>query len=200
MVIMAKRLPNEQEAIAGAGVANATAAGLLSGADVLAGTGSYGIARALAVLALEESVKARALGAIAAASSRGNSPGFSDKLLAKIVYSGHRERHGAGIFQHLAATFPDTYGKLMLGMSIDPVEEAKVAELLALLVGAEKAKQAGFYSDFDQDTGSWSSPGSVTESEFAMTRALIAGYVIETQRQFDEFSQNLSAERAAAAS
>lgn len=200
MVIMAKRLPNEQEAIAGAGVANAAAAGLMSGADVLAGTGSYGIARALTVLALEESVKARTLGAIAAASSRGNRPGFSDKLLAKVVYGGHRERHGAGFFQHLAATFPDLYGTLMLGMSIDSAEAAKLAELLSLLAGADKAKQAGLYSDFDPDTGSWSSPGSVTEPEFEKTRTLIAGYVIETQRQFDEFMQNPSAERADAAS
>jgi AbiV family abortive infection protein len=200
MVIMAKRLPNEQEAIEGAGVANATATGLLGGADVLAGTGSYGTARALAVLALEESVKARTLGAIAAAASHGNRPGFSDRSLAKIVYSGHRERHGAGFFQHLAATFPDAYGKFMLGMSIDPEEAAKVVELLALLVGAERAKQAGFYSDFDPDTGSWSSPGSVTEPEFAKIRALIADYVIETQRQFDEFTQHLPADRAAATS
>ena len=69
MVIMAKRLPNEHEAIEGARVATATAARLLSGADLLADVGSYGIARSLAVLALEESVKARSLGAIAAAAA-----------------------------------------------------------------------------------------------------------------------------------
>jgi len=62
MVIMAKRLPDEHEAIEGAGVATATAASLLNGADLLAGVGSHGIARSLAVLALEESVKARTLG------------------------------------------------------------------------------------------------------------------------------------------
>ena len=43
MVIMAKRLPNEHEAIKGAGAATATAAGLLSGADLLAGVGGYGV-------------------------------------------------------------------------------------------------------------------------------------------------------------
>jgi AbiV len=74
MVIMAKRLPNEHEAIEGAGVATATAARLLSGADLLADVGSYGIARSLAVLALEESVKARTLGAIAAAAAQGCRP------------------------------------------------------------------------------------------------------------------------------
>ena len=74
---MAKRLPDKREAIEGAGVAAAAAAvGLLSGADLLAGAGSYGIARSLAVLALEESVKARTLGAIAVAASHGGSAGL----------------------------------------------------------------------------------------------------------------------------
>jgi hypothetical protein len=48
------------------------------------------------VLALEESVKVRTLGAIAVAASHGGRPGFSDDDLRKIVYSGHRERHDAG--------------------------------------------------------------------------------------------------------
>jgi AbiV family abortive infection protein len=100
---MVKRLPDEREAIEGAGVATATAATLLGDADLLAGAGSYGIARSLAVLALEESVKARTLGAIALAASYGGRPGFSDDDLRKIVYSGHRERHDAGFLQHVAA-------------------------------------------------------------------------------------------------
>jgi hypothetical protein len=56
------RLPDEHEAIEGAGVAAATAVGLLSRAGNVADAGNYGIARSLAVLALEESVKARTLG------------------------------------------------------------------------------------------------------------------------------------------
>lgn len=106
MVIMAKRVPDEHEAIEGAGVATATAASLLNGADLLAGVGSRGIARSLAVLALEESVKARTLGAIAAAAAQGCCPGFSDDDLRKIVYSGHRERHAAGLIQHARQRSP----------------------------------------------------------------------------------------------
>jgi AbiV family abortive infection protein len=189
IVVMAKRLPDEREAIKGAGVATATAVGLVSSADLLAGAGSYGIARSLAVLALEESVKARTLGAIAAAAAQGRRPGFSDDDLRKIVYSGHRERHAAGLIQHVAAAFPDVYGKAMLGMSVGAVEAAKVGELARLLDAANSAKQAGFYSDFDPDSGEWSSPGSVTEAEFAKIRALIGDYVTETQRQFDEFTR-----------
>ncbi len=195
---MAKHRPDKREAIEGAGVAAAAAADLLSGADLLAGAGSYGIARSLAVLALEESVKARTLGAIAVAASYRGRPGFSDDDLRKIVYSGHRERHDAGFVQHVAATFPDAYGTVMLGMSADTEDAARIEELRGLLASANSAKQAGFYSDFDPDSGSWSSPGSVTEAEFAKIRALIGDYVTETQRQFDEFTRYRAAGRVQA--
>jgi AbiV family abortive infection protein len=172
MVIMAKRLPDEREAIEGAGVATATAANLLNSADVVADTASYGIARSLAVLALEESVKARTLGAIAAAAAQGRPPGFSDDDLRKIVYSGHRERHAVGLVQHVAAAFPDVYGKVMPGMSVGAADAAKISELAGLLAAANSWKQAGFYSDFNPDSESWSSPGSVTDVEFVKIRAL----------------------------
>lgn len=197
---MAKRLPNEREAIEGAGVATATAADLLSGADRLAGVGSYGIARSLAVLALEESVKARTLGAIASAAAQGRPLGFSDDDLRKIVYSGHRERHAAGLVQHVAAAFPDVYTKVMLGMPVGAGEAAKFGELAGLLSAANSSKQAGFYSDFDPDSGSWSSPGSVTEAEFAKIRALIGDYANETQRQLYEFTRYRAAGQAVAGS
>jgi len=71
-VTMTKRLPDEHEAIEGAGVASATAVGLLKDADLLVGAGSYGTAVSLAVLGFEESVKARTLGAIAAAAAMGS--------------------------------------------------------------------------------------------------------------------------------
>ena len=200
MVIMAKRLPDEREAIEGAGVATATAANLLNSADLVAGAVSYGIARSLAVLALEESVKARTLGAIAAAAAHGRPPGFSDDDLRKIVYSGHRERHAAGLVQHVAATFPDVYGRVMLGMSVGAADAAKLEELAGLLAAANSWKQVGFYSDFNPDSGSWSSPGSVTDAEFAKIRALIGDYVSETQRQLDEFTRYRAAGQAAAGS
>jgi AbiV family abortive infection protein len=196
MVIMAKRLPNEHEAIEGARIATATAARLLSGADLLADAGSYGIARSLAVLALEESVKARTLGAIAAAAAQGNCPGFSDDDLQKIVYSGHRKRHAAGLIQHVAAAFPDIYGRVMLGMSVGAGEAATIGELVEMLTEANSWKQAGFYSDFDPDSGEWSSPGSITDAEFAKIRALIGDFVTETQRQLDEFTRYRAAGQA----
>ena len=199
-LIMAKRLPDEREAINGAGVATATAADLLSGADLVAGSGSYGIARSLAVLALEESVKARTLGAIAAAAAQGRRPGFSEDDLRKIVYSGHRERHAAGLVQHVAAAFPDLYGRVMLGMSVGAADAAKIVELTGLLDAANSWKQGGFYSDFDPYSGSWSSPGSLTEADVTQIRALVGEYVSETQRQLDDFTRYRAARQAAAGS
>jgi AbiV family abortive infection protein len=136
MEIMAKRLPDKSEAIKGAGVATATAASLLSGAALVADAGSYGIARSLAVLALEESVKARTLGAIAAVAAQGRNPGFSDDDLRKVVYSGHRERHAVGLVQHLAATFPDA----MLGISVDTANTAKIGLARNMLARVGQAR------------------------------------------------------------
>ena len=86
------------------------------------------------------------------------------------MYNGHRERHDAGFVQHVAATFPDVYGGVMLGRSADAEDAedaAKIAELRGLLAMANSAEQVGYYSDFDPDSGSWSSRGGVTEPEFA---------------------------------
>lgn len=130
MVIMAKRLPDEREAIEGAGVAVATAHGLLRDADLLAGSGSYGTAVSLAVLGFEESVKARSLGAIAAAAALERRPGFSDDTLRKIIYGGHRERHTVGFIQYVAAAsaFARDMGKL---------QEDYIGRQLATLPGAQ---------------------------------------------------------------
>jgi len=114
------------------------------------------------------------------------------------VYSGHRERHAAGLIQHVAAAFPNVYGKVMLGMSVGAEEAAGIGELADLLTSANSWKQAGFYSDFDPDSGEWSSPSSVTAAEFAKIRSLISGYVTETQRQLDEFTRYRRAGQARA--
>jgi len=180
-----KRLPNEQEAACGAVMAATNAADLLSDADVLAAAGRHGRALSLAVLAFEESVKARTLGAIVAAARQGRPPGFSDDDLRKIIYSSHEARHSAGLLQHLAAAYPDVYGKLMLGMVIDPAETAVLQKLTGLAASANAGKQSGFYTDFDPNSGSWTAAGNIVNSDFEEIRALIGEYVGETQRQID---------------
>ena len=78
-------------------------------------------ARALSmvVLAFEESVKARTLGAIvAAAAAQGRTPGFSDSDLRGVgLQTITRAGRAASCFQHLAAMSPDIYGKLMFGIA-----------------------------------------------------------------------------------
>jgi hypothetical protein len=75
-----------------------------------------------------------------------------------------------------------------------------IGELAELLAAANSWKQAGFYSDFDPDSGEWSSPGSVTDAEFAKIRALIGSYVTETQRQLDDVARYRTGGRARAGS
>jgi AbiV family abortive infection protein len=186
-MIVAKRLPNEQEAMKGAELAAANAAGLLGDADVLAAAERYGSAVSLAVLSFEESVKGRTLGAIAAAAAQGRAPGFSDDLLRKVIYSGHEERHAIGLVQHVAAAFPGDYLQLMLGMPLAADKAAMLEELGEVVASANAGKHAGFYTDFDPDTGSWSAPGAVTGVEFEKIRALIAEFVAETERQIHDF-------------
>ncbi len=149
----------------------------------LAAAGRYSSALSLALLAFEESVKARTLGAIvAAAVHRGGDD------LRKIIYSSHQARHSAGFIQHLAAAYPDLYGALMLGLATGPAETAQLQELAGLLALANIGKQSGFYTDFDPDSGSWTSPGDVSQASFDEIRALIGDYVAETQRQLDDFA------------
>lgn len=186
--MVAKRLPNEREAQVGAVSTAANAAGLLKDADLLAAAESYGHALSLAILAFEESVKARTLGAIMAAAAQGRVPGFSEDYLQKIIYSGHQARHEAGLLQHLAATEPDLYGMLMLGVATGPTESAKLQALAALLASANAGKQSGLYTDFDPGSGSWTSPAEVSQADFDRIRPLIGDYVAETQRQLDDFA------------
>ena len=116
----AKRLPSEREAACGVAMAAANAADLLGDADLLAVAGHYSRALSMVVLAFEESVKARTLGAIVSSAAQGRTPGFSDSDLRGIIYNNHQARHAAGFFQHLAAMSPDIYGKLMFGIAIAP--------------------------------------------------------------------------------
>lgn len=182
-----QRLPDEREAVVGAVAAAANAAGLLGDADLLAGVGRYGSALSLAVLAFEEAVKARSLGAIAASAAQGREPGFSEDTLRRVIYRGHQARHEAGLLQHVAAAFPMIYGKLMLGIAATPGEISVLGEFADLLNSANARKQAGFYADFDPVSGSWTAPAAVSEAEFGKVRALVGQFVVETQRQTNDF-------------
>ncbi|HZU16320.1 MAG TPA: AbiV family abortive infection protein [Candidatus Dormibacteraeota bacterium] len=165
-----KRLPDKDEAARGVRLAADNAAGLLSDADTLAATGRYSSALSLVVLAFEESVKARTLGAIVAAAAVGLPVGFNDRTLRQVIYSGHKIRHRVGAIQHLAVT---------------SAEEPMVSELARIISSMNTAKQLGFYVDFDPDSGAWTAPGNTTKAEFEEFRTLVGDYVNETKRQIN---------------
>jgi AbiV family abortive infection protein len=182
-MVSPKPLPTPAEAATGALITAANAANLLSDADLLAAAGRFSSALSLTVLAFEESVKTRTLGAIMTADGR--PLGFSDHGLRKLLYGSHRARHLAGFLQHLAAASPSVYGKYMLGMALTPAEAAALPRLIKVLGQANVKKQSGFYADFDPETGKWADPRDISRSEFEETRALVGEFITETQRQLD---------------
>jgi AbiV family abortive infection protein len=182
-MVSPKPLPTPAEAAAGVVITAANAANLLSDADLLAAAERFSTALSLTVLAFEESVKTRTLGAIMMAD--GGPLGFSDGGLRKIIYGSHRARHFAGFLQHLAAATPHVYGKVMLGMALTPAEAAALPRLIKLVGQANAKKQSGFYADIDPESQKWTDPRDISRSEFEETRAFIGEFVTETQRQLD---------------
>ena len=91
------------------------------------------------------------------------------------------------MLQHVAAAFPEIYVKLMFGIAGTPGEIGMLEEFADLLNSANARKQAGFYTDFDPDSGLWSVPAAVSEPEFGKIHALVGQFVAETQRQTDDF-------------
>jgi hypothetical protein len=59
--------------------------------------------------------------------------------------------------------------------------------LAEVVASANDSKQAGFYTDFDPASGSWSAPGTVSDAMFGKMRTIIAAFIDETQRQLDDF-------------
>jgi hypothetical protein len=61
-------------------------------------------------------------------------------------------------------------------------------DVAGLLAAANATKQSGPYTDFDPDSGSWATPGTVTCAEFEKLRAVVGDFVTGMQRQI-EFSR-----------
>ncbi|MEU8512627.1 AbiV family abortive infection protein [Kitasatospora sp. NPDC048722] len=179
-----KRLPTQDEAAIGLKIAAANAREMLDSADLVAAGQLFGQAAALAVLAFEESVKSRTLAAVAVG---GQHIAFTEDALSKIIYSGHKERHTAGFYQHLFTEHPGIFSKALTGHQLKADEGTLVTELLELLDSANRKKQAGFYTDFDPDSSSWGRPADITKAEFDNIRALAEAYQAETERQVQNF-------------
>jgi AbiV family abortive infection protein len=181
-----KQLPTPGQAAIGARLATANARNHLNCADLLARERQYGTAAALATLSFEETVKARALGAIVVSSRFGQRSGFSDGQLRELLYTSHKLRAAVGFVQHLAVSHADLHGKYMLGVALDDAERKTLLSLAELVYTANGMKQAGLYTDFDPGSGTWSAPADVAAADFETLRNVVSEFVVETERQVDE--------------
>jgi len=177
-------LPTTEQARDGGIVAAMNARYLLDAAIVLAGQDYPGPAVSLAVLALEEAVKGRALlGRVAVARTPGARYGFTDDQLRRLIYGpGHGLRHAAGLFQHMT---PATLTALATGATPHSAEDksAVEADLEAAewLQRASKLKEGGIYVEFHDDH--WHHPREMKKNEWDEALAVVEPFVNEAVRQ-----------------
>lgn len=179
LIMPTKRLPTPSEARTGAEAAADNASELLRAADALAAESLYGSATSMAVLAFEESVKARALMAIFATGGPGAALGFSEAELRGIIYNSHRLRHGAGFLQDMQSVLIP----MVLGQMPSPSEQQQLADAARILATANDAKQQGFYVDFDESSSGWSAPNEITKQQYAEFREFSGHFSDEAIRQ-----------------
>ncbi|WP_042404768.1 AbiV family abortive infection protein [Streptacidiphilus carbonis] len=179
------RLPEPGEAVVGLKLAADTARRLLDGAQLLAAGQHYGPARSLAVLAFEESVKARTLAHMADPGEDGVI--FSEDVLKKIIFSGHVERHDTGFYQQMVSQYPAALFAALAGLKVEADDVKAVAEWSALKDSANADKMAGFYTDFYPSTSKWRAPAEVSQAEFEMTYKLAKEFQDATEGTIKNF-------------
>jgi hypothetical protein len=133
------------------------------------------------------------LGAIRCGSvDGGGAPGFSDDDLKKVICSGRRERHAAGLAQYAAAVFPGVYGTPMPGMPGSAEGTAMLQELARLLRTANAGPQGRLRPGLRVVVVA----GHGHRWEYAKTGALIGDYVSGARRKPDGFTRDRPAARA----
>jgi AbiV family abortive infection protein len=148
---------------------------LLASASLLAANQRLGHAIGLAVLAVEEAVKARALFGNARYGDRFS---LDEATLAKLLKGDHRLRHFVAWIQ---GSSPAARRWLASEAETDRAADAKVeAELVALdwLMVANESKNGGFYVDY-RAAGHWSTPQAATDEQWSMAMAVAAPFVGE---------------------
>jgi len=152
----------------------------LCAAEALAGSGFRGQAISLAVLAVEEAVKARAMLGYARSQYR---PGFGldAATMKKIIRGPHQVRHLIAWFQGGSAEAK----ALLASDTSDHEAEARLkADFAALdwLLVANTSKNGGFYVDY-LGGGHWSTPIAATDAQWEMARAVATPFVVEAGNQ-----------------
>jgi len=184
---MASRLPTADEARVGGRLAILNACNLFESAEATAGRGNFGAAVGLAVLALEEAAKGRALLGYAFALQAGVPFGLHDKEFTRLLNS-HASRYRVAFMQRLTAAGHS----LLLGIEPRTEDERNQVqrdiEAREWLVAANPEKQRGFYVDFSDD--GWSSPSQVTPDEWEQACRVVVPFLEESHRQDAMFGAN----------
>ena len=172
-------LPDMVEARIWGVLAAENAERVLASASLLAADQRQGHAIGLAVLAVEEAVKARALFGYARYGGRFS---LDDVTLARLLKGDHRLRHFVAWMQ---GSSPTAWRWLASEGETDRTADAKVeAELVALdwLMIANESKNGGFYVDY-KGAGHWSTPQAATDEQWSMANAVATPFVDEAMEQ-----------------
>ena len=185
---MSKRLPTKDGARVGGRLAILNACNLFESAEVAAERGNFGAAVGLAVLAMEEATKGRALLGYALAAHTGVSFGMSNTKFKDFLHC-HGPRYAIAFMQGLTAAGHS----LLLGLA--PQTEEDRAQLQRdvdcgrWLTAANSKKQRGFYVDFSGNDV-WSSPSNVTPDDWDRARRIVSPFLDESRRQDAIFGAN----------
>lgn len=152
---------------------------LLASASILATDQQLGHAIGLAVLAVEEAAKARALFGYA---RYGDQFSLDEATLTRLLKGNHRLRHFVAWMQ---GSSPTARRWLASEGETHSTADAKVeAELVALdwLMVANESKNGGFYVDY-RGAGHWSTPQAATDEQWSMANAVATPFVREATEQ-----------------
>lgn len=179
---MARPLPEAKDALAGGTAAIFNAENLIESAEIVAERGNFGAAIALAVLGVEEAVKARVLFGVLTATKFGAPFGLKDKAFRDTLFHNHALRHVLAFLQEMSN---ETRTALVIG--VEPRDEQgreavkRDLELVTWLAKANRAKLRGLYTDFKG--GRWLEPKDVTPDEWQVARSISRSFIGETRRQ-----------------
>ena len=180
-------LPDPVEARIWGVLAAENAERLLESARLLGEAGRLGHAIGLAVLAVEEGVKARALFGYA---RHGKRFALDDATLGKLLRGDHRLRH---LVAWMQGSSPAARRWLAAGSAPGQTADQKVeAEMIALdwLMIANDSKNGGFYVDYG-GSGHWSTPQGASEEQWTMANAVATLFVQEAADQAARNMQDL---------
>jgi AbiV family abortive infection protein len=173
-------MPSFEEAKVWGILATQNAQVLLDSARLVAEHGDRGRGISLAVLAVEEAAKARAMFGYARSEHR---PGFilDAATMRKIIRGPHQVRH---LIAWLQGSSREAR-QLSMSETRDPeAEKRHEAGLAALdwLLLANRSKNGGLYVDY-LGSGHWSTPQAATEEQWAMADFVAGPFVAEAGTQ-----------------